>query len=362
MKDKVIFILISMLLILSSVKINGVINQESSIIIGPFPQNTSKDSTYIIWQTDIKTLNNSVYYGLYSNCNDAIHKNNLTEFHKIKLDDLNPSTKYYYKVKSDEVESDIHCFNTSFEVNASIKFIAYGDTRGVWDNWKNASIVAKAINEEKPNFVIHTGDIVKDGENISQWIDFFSISNYAHNCSIYPVLGNHEYYGDPYFKYFSISGNGHWYSFDNGPIHFIGLDSNKKNIFNPNQIIWLYNDLKSNENTYTIVFFHHPPYSSGNHGSSYIIRLLWKPIFTIFNVDIVFNGHDHIYERGYVNNIYYIITGGGGAPLYKVGEKWWTINSEQSYHYCLINANQNELSFQAKKPDGSVIDSFIIKK
>jgi predicted phosphodiesterase len=362
MKEKIILIIISILLVISFSNVNGIINQDSSIIIGPIPQNTRMNSTYIIWQTDIKTLNNSVHYGLYPNCNDMIHINKLTDFHKIKLDDLNPSTKYYYKVKSDEIESDIKSFHTSFEEDYSITFIVYGDTRGVWDNWKNASIVAKAINEEKPNFVIHTGDFVKDGRNISQWIDFFSISKYTHNTTIYPVLGNHEYYSDLYFKYFEIHDNGYWYSFDNGPIHFIGLDSNKKNIYNLNQIIWLYNDLKSNEKKYTIVFFHHPPYSSGAHGSSYLIRLLWKPIFRIFNVDIIFNGHDHIYERGKVNNIYYIVTGGGGAPLYKTGDKWWTLNSEESYHYCLINADQNELFFQSKTPDGIVIDSFIIEK
>jgi len=362
MKNKIIFILISILIIVSFSNVNEGISREALIIIGPFPQNTSHNSTYIIWQTEIKTLNNSVHFGLYPDCNDIIYKNNLTDFHKIKLDDLNPSTKYYYKVKSNEIESDIHYFHTSFNENSSIKFVAYGDTRGVWDNWINASIVSKAIIEEQPNFVIHTGDIVKDGRNISQWIDFFSISNYTHNCTIYPVLGNHEYYGESYFKYFDIQGDGYWYSFNNGPIHFIGLDSNKKNIFNPNQIIWLLKDLKSNEKTYIIVFFHHPPYSSGSHGSSYLIRLLWSPIFNIFNVDIIFNGHDHIYERGIVNNIYYIVTGGGGAPLYKTGEKWWTIHSEKSFHYCLINADQNELFFQSKRTDGSVIDSFIIEK
>jgi 3',5'-cyclic AMP phosphodiesterase CpdA len=360
MKDKIILILISILIILSNSIVNGDIKHESSIIIGPFPQNTNQDSTYIIWQTDIKTLNNSVHFGLYPNCNNIIYNNNLTDFHKIKIFNLNHSTKYYYKVVSDEFKSDIYCFHTSFEEKNSIKFISFGDTRGVWDKWKNASIVAKAINKEQPNFVLHTGDFVKDGRNISQWIDFFSISDYVHNCTIYPILGNHEYYGDSYFQYFELPGNKYWYSFDNGPIHFIGLDSNKKNLFNLSQIIWLYNDLKSNEKSYTIVFFHHPPYSSGNHGSSYLIRLLWKPIFSIFNVDIVINGHDHSYERGKVNNVYYIVTGGGGAPLYKIGEKWWTIHSERSYNYCLINADQNELFFQAKKPDGSVIDSFII--
>jgi len=208
---------------------------------------------------------------------------------------------------------------------------------------------------------LHTGDFVKNGLINSQWVDFFSISNFTHNCTIYPVLGNHENYGESYFQYFTIPGNGYWYSFDNGPIHFIGLDSNKKNLYNPYQIFWLFKDLMSNYKPYIIVFFHHPPYSSGNHGSTNLIRLLWVPLFSIFNVDIVFNGHDHDYERGKAKDVNFIVTGGGGAPLYNVKENWWTIYSEKTHHYCLITANQSQLNFQAIKPDGSIIDSFIIE-
>ena len=336
-------------------------DREISIIIGPYPQNTDLDSAYIIWQTNITTVNNSVHFGFNPDCDNILYENINSEFHKIELDELKPSTEYYYKVVSDEIESDVYMFHTSFEVNESVKFIAYGDTRGVWDNWRSASIVAKSIKKEQPYFALHTGDFVKNGLINSQWVDFFSISNFTHNCTIYPVLGNHEYYGDSYFQYFTIPGNGYWYSFDNGPIHFIGLDSNKKNLFNPYQIFWLFKDLMSNCKPYTIVFFHHPPYSSGNHGSTNLIRLLWVPLFSIFNVDIVFNGHDHSYERGLAKDVNFIVTGGGGAPLYNVKESWWTIYSEKTHHYCLIAANQSQLSFQAIKPDGDIIDSFIIE-
>ena len=334
--------------------------QEVSITIGPYPQNTDLDSAYIIWQTNITTVNNSVHFGFNPDCDNIIYENINAELHKIELDELKPSTKYYYKVISDEIESDVYMFHTSFEENESIKFIAYGDTRGVWDNWRNTAIVAQAIEKEQAYFALHTGDFVKNGLINSQWVDFFSISNFTHNCTIYPVLGNHEYYGDSYFQYFTIPGNGYWYSFDNGPIHFIGLDSNKKNLYNPYQIFWLFKDLMSNDKPYIIVFFHHPPYSSGNHGSTNLIRLLWVPLFLIFNVDIIFNGHDHDYERGKVNDVNFIVTGGGGAPLYNVEGNWWTIYSEKTHHYCLITANQSQLSFQAIKPDGSIIDSFII--
>ena len=362
MSKKIILIIVSLIILAPSIQIKGKLSQNISIELGPYPQNTNQNSTDIIWQTNINTDNNSIHIGLNNEFDRIIYENNNTDFHKIKIDDLESSEQYYYKVISNGIESNIFSFHTSFNENESIEFIVYGDTRGVWDQWKNAKIVAKAIESEKPQFALHTGDFVNDGRIISQWIDFFSISNYTHNCTLYPVLGNHEYYGISYFKYFTFPENKYWYSFDNGPIHFIGLDSNKLNRFNPNQTIWLIKDLIDNKRPYTIVFFHHPPYSSGNHGSTYPLRLIWTPLFSIFNVDIVFNGHDHCYERGRVNDVNYIVTGGGGAPLYKVGEKWWTIKSEQTYHYCIIKADQKSLIYEAKKPDGTLFDSFTIEK
>jgi len=88
--------------------------------------------------------------------------------------------------------------------------------------------------------------------------------------------------------------------------------------------------------------------------------MIWKPIFEYFGVDIVFNGHDHDYERSVINNITYVVTGGGGAPLYDVGHSSWTVYSEKTYHYCLLNVTSEQLTLQAIKPDGTLFDSFTI--
>jgi hypothetical protein len=126
------------------------------------------------------------------------------------------------------------------------------------------------------------------------------------------------------------------------------------------QFVWLVHDLRTNSQPFTIVFFHHPLYSSGPHGNATLLRMIWKPIFEHFTVDIVFNGHDHDYERSVVNGITYVVTGGGGAPLYDVGHSPWTMYSEKTYHYCLLTANSSLLTFEAIKPDGTVFDSFMI--
>jgi hypothetical protein len=86
--------------------------------------------------------------------------------------------------------------------------------------------------------------------------------------------------------------------------------------------------------------------------------MFWGPLFTRYQVDLVFSGHDHNYERSIVDNVTYVVTGGGGSPLYDNGHSPWTVYSEKTYHYCLLSANSTTMSFEAKKPDGSVFDSF----
>ncbi len=371
MKVKTFTIILFALLLLNttSIDVYSIVGQKeaSSIVVGPFTQNTRLNSILVIWETDIPTSNNEVHWGLTSDLGNVssekyeffFQKQNL---HNVRLDGLIPSTKYYYKVISDSIESKIYSFHTTFERNNTVRFIAYGDTRGVWDNWHHASIVAKAIEEEQPHFVLNTGDLVNNGTIKEEWYNFFEASSFIHNSTLYPVLGNHEYYATPYFKYFSLPNNERWYSFDSGPIHFIGLDSNYRNVLRPAQLLWLIKELKTNDKPFTIVFFHHPLYSSGNHGSYIPLRFLWGTFFQLNKVDIVFNAHDHSYERGKVLNVNYIVTGGGGGPLYDVGSSWWTVYSEKTYHYCLITANQSKLTCQSIKPDGSIIDSFMITK
>ncbi len=337
-------------------------NKYISIIVGPYPQNPDLDSIFIIWETSVPTSVNIVVFGLTPDLDNVVYCNDTDYFHQIELDDLVASTKYYYKVISDGIESDVYSFYTLFGEDESLRFIAYGDSRGVWDNWKNAKVVANAIEKEQPFFVLHTGDIVNDGTVSDQWIDFFNVSKFVQNSTLYPSLGNHENYGEYYFKYFLLPKKELWYSFNSGSVHFVCLDSNFRNSLRFSQLFWMIKDLRLNNQPFKVVFFHYPPFSSGNHGSTRILRWIWGLVFEYFNVDIVFNGHDHCYERGNVRSVNYIVTGGGGAPPYDVGSSWWTIYSEKTFHYCLITVNQEELFFEAKKPDGTVFDSFIINK
>ena len=334
----------------------------SITFLGPYPQFSQEDSIVISWKTMTPARLNEVHWGS-SSALDMVTKDQSIfpkTFHSVRIKGLTAGQKYYYTVVSDYIESPLYTFWTAFPRNESIRFVAYGDSQGDWDNWQTVLLVSQAIERTNPAFVIKPGDLVDNGRNPDNWVDFFSASPFLHNSTLFPVLGNHENYSRLFFSYFTLPFNEHWYSFDNGPVHFIGLDSNIRNRCRLRQFLWLFYDLKTHHQPFTIVFFHHPPYSSSNHGNTTVLQKLWSPMFERYHVDIVFNGHDHNYERSIVNNVTYVVTGGGGAPLYNNGHSPWTVYSEKTYHFCLLTANSTSLSCEAIKPNGSVFDSFIL--
>lgn len=82
-----------------------------------------------------------------------------------------------------------------------------------------------------------------------------------------------------------------------------------------------------------------------------------------YHVPIAFAGHNHYYARALVKGVYHITTGGGGAPLYSPEKNFPNvITSTKANHFCKVEIDDNLLRFSAVKPDGTVIDTFTIKK
>lgn len=126
----------------------------------------------------------------------------------------------------------------------------------------------------------------------------------------------------PYLNIFSLptggenggvaSGTEQYYSFDHGNVHLVSLDSQltiRDDVLRATMRQWLIDDLSANTLDWTIVIFHHPPYTKGSHDSDrepigndqpiFAIREEFTPIFEDYGVDLVYAGHSHIYERSY---------------------------------------------------------------
>jgi hypothetical protein len=121
----------------------------------------------------------------------------------------------------------------------------------------------------------------------------------------HPSLGNHDYRDNgaqAYFDYFGAqagpAGRG-YYSYDLGAWHIVALDSNCDIIdCKPGgaELTWLEGDLSASDAQCTLVYWHHPRFSSGNHGDDQRMQSAWR-LLVRAGVEVVLVGHDHDYER-----------------------------------------------------------------
>jgi hypothetical protein len=93
------------------------------------------------------------------------------------------------------------------------------------------------------------------------------------------------------------------------------------------------------------------------------IRKYLVPLFEKYRISVVFSGHVHCYERAFSNHIYYITTGGGGAPLYpKVNDPPQSQLYIRTYNFCTLKVMDKILQIQALDTSMKVIDEFSIKQ
>jgi hypothetical protein len=171
-------------------------------------------------------------------------------------------------------------------------------------------IVSDLFVSQKPNAALLVGDICHTPS--TNCFNNYYAPTYGRFKSItHPTTGNHEYLASGasyYFDYFNGAGNANgpagergkgYYSFDVGSWHIVALNSQCSEAggcgSGSPQYTWLQNDLTAHSTACTLAFYHIPVFSSGgraNNNMAQIFSLLHSK-----NVDIVLNGHDHIYER-----------------------------------------------------------------
>jgi acid phosphatase type 7 len=240
--------------------------------------------------------------------------------------------------------------------------VVYGDTRNGHEVHKK--IISQII-KLKPEAVFHTGDLVFNGKCERNWSIFNSIvGDLARTTPIYPALGNHERKVLHINQDLKLPNDGKWYSVNLQNIHFIVLDVESKYTAGSEQYNWLHKDLENQpaSTKYTVVFTHYPFYTTGPH-KSHIKRLRREliPLFKKFGVDAVFSGHNHCYERSFADGIYYIVTAGGGAPLYGPVRKDSVSQLYiKDYNFCVLEQNGDTLYVNAMDTAMRRIDRFYI--
>ena len=250
-------------------------------------------------------------------------------------------------------------------------FIVYGDTRGRRDGqdlqYEHSLVVESMLRtvsslEAGPDpvrFVLQSGDAVVNGRDPAQWnVSFVELINRLTQDAGVPYFlapGNHDVTGaadleapgrrEGLRNYLSavsklIPPNGATrrldgyptYAFGYGNTFVLALDSNIAE--DAAQLAWAAGQLEGLDReryVHVVAFFHHPVYSSGPHGGARVerptaaVRARWMPLFRNHGVDLVFTGHEHLFEHwteryrdasGQQRRMDHIVSGGGGAPIY----------------------------------------------
>ncbi len=196
----------------------------------------------------------------------------------------------------------------------------------------------------------------------------------------FPCIGNHDFdtdEGGPYLTYFSLPGNGYFYEFVKGDVHFFVLCSDPRYVggisLESEQLKWVKEALKRSRQPWKVVYFHHPPYSSLARCTGE--TQLWKrngertidAPFAEWGASIVLNGHVHSYERFEVDNIPYVINGLGGDLIFcDFVEKNLHAGSVKRFageHGAMfVEATKTKISFQFITVSGKVVDDFSLTK
>jgi acid phosphatase type 7 len=279
---------------------------------------------------------------------------------------LTPGTKYFYKI--DGRDDGNGSFKSAAAPGQPFDFVVFGDTRTRHDMHRR--VVSAIQKTGAPDFVLHTGDLVADGSDTSQWPLFFDIErDLLRETVFFPSLGNHERNNRQFYDFFQVTSP--YYSFDWGSAHFIVLnsdignvaaDQSAKDAFWSQQRSWLEDDLAKHQDAqFRFVIAHHPPITAvakRQGGNPQMTALV--PMFEKYRLTAGFFGHDHNYQHYLKNGIHYVITGGGGAPLYDVDTPAAGITQKvmSTEHFVRIHIDNNSAQVKAISLDGKLLDEF----
>jgi 3',5'-cyclic AMP phosphodiesterase CpdA len=178
----------------------------------------------------------------------------------------------------------------------------------------------------------------------------------------YASLGNHDSPMNRTYPGFHMGGE-RYYTYAKKNTRFFALDSNAMDV---GQLAWLENALKQSSDTWKICYFHHPLYSDGGrHGSEVELRVALEPLLVKYGVNVVFSGHDHIYERiKPQKGITYFVNGSSGE-LRKGDVHPSAMTAayfDQDQAFSLVEIDGDELFFQARSRGGQTVDSGVIHR
>lgn len=271
--------------------------------------------------------------------------------HRVHLTNLDPGTRYFYRLLDFPPDQAIHEFTTAppagetlpagvpapvLVENRPVTFLVVGDTQngggpGVAD-WAFPPLV-EGMRQQEYDLLMHVGDLVDQGNDLRSWhVTLQAVSQLAADHPFHVAVGNHDtgshYLQDAGVKHYPDEGanfdyflgyayrappdenqitpfHGRYHAFAYGRCHFVFLDTQNRKMaaeWNPQ---WVFLDRYLGgvpAGHWKFAFVHWPQQEIVNdeQGGFRYRYPKFAPFLTrLFDkhgVDAVFQGHNHIYR------------------------------------------------------------------
>lgn len=395
----------------------------------------------VVWATELETTAGEVLYGsdpdevaaadeaganvqrasghtfVYRAARGSLMATDLTRVHETHICGLEADTTYHYKVGHPGAWSDVHAFSTG-PIHGStepFRFATLGDSRGnAMNDWP---IAQRALMEAGVDFQVFNGDAVFFGVLQTEWddwfeasVDDFTVTDHFAQMPFMVSNGNHENLAVNYIAQFAMpqeTSEGEvaaeeWYSFDYGNAHFVVLNDSVEDdsVIEGEEAAWLRADLEAVDRSVTpwiFVSYHKATYTCmSDHSPNLVAREAWQPILDEMEVDVVFFGHNHVYERsrpirglddgegilaemtpegvptfanpgvgsGSPSGTVYLLSGAVGAPLYEVSDTCPTsLVASSVSNYVVVDISDRTITMTAyETQSGAELDRLTYTK
>jgi hypothetical protein len=306
---------------------------------GPYLQSAAPVCMTIRWRTDLPT-SGRVRFGVSpANLTATTDEMTVETEHEVTLTGLTPATTYFYSIGTFETTlaggTTDFTFQTPPLTATPTRVWVLGDSGRANAGQAAVRDSFLAFNANAaPDLWLMLGDnAYENGLDTEYQAGLFNVyPSVLRRSPLWPTIGNHDTAQAtkvpltiPYFQNFSLprfgeaggvaSGTERYYSFDFGNIHFVCLDSMTSwRVPGTEMLTWLTFDLAINTKPWVIAYWHHPPYTKGTHDSDTERELVEMrqnilPVLEAGGVDLVLSGHSHVYERSFLIDGHYGLSG-----------------------------------------------------
>ena len=337
---------------------------------------------------------------------------------QVTVTDLKPGTTYYYQLTNAGQKSDVYSFTTDDGGAFSFAYvgdpqIGAGSTQSDILGWdKTLGLIRSDKNFSDVSFLLSAGDQVNTSSDEGQYDGYLDHDVFT-GLPAATVVGNHDSGSNAYGQHFNVAnesdtlgttaaGGDSYFVYNN--VLFLVLNSNDMSVAEHKAFMEQAIEATADQDIqWKVAVFHHSLFTVASHAKDDYItnptgfKTQLVPVLKELDIDVVLQGHDHVYCRTYmmdglnpirtsdkyeyangrdnaptaVNDpdgiLYITANSGSGSKTYNIISSDFPFSAVQNQEHV---ANVSKVSVSDKQftvttyrtTDMSVVDSFTIKR